>query len=222
MLVVGTLSSAQAEEVSDPIEPVNRVVFGFNEYVDMLLLEPAADLYGYVVPRPGKQAVTNVLSNLRMPVVFMNSILQGDTNNAFSSLWSFILNSTFGVAGLYDFTGENTNLLVHEEDFGQTLAVWGVGEGPYIVLPILGPSNLRDTVGIVVDAMSDPYNRLESDEAIIARIALTALDVRYRSDGFFDDTYESSIDPYATFRSAYTQHRRAVIKNTRSQDIISE
>jgi phospholipid-binding lipoprotein MlaA len=207
-----------AESVYDPLEPANRAIFTFNEYADMLLIKPLAQGYDFVVPDAGKRGVTNVLNNLSMPVVFVNSLLQGDPENSFEALWSFILNSTFGVAGVFDFTGTNTDLSVNSEDFGQTLGAWGAGSGPYLVLPLLGSSNMRDVLGRGVDYATDPITYAESDQLAIGKIALTTLDVRYRSLKLVDDIYDTSLDPYVTFRSAYDQRRNALIANTRSGD----
>ncbi len=211
-------AQSPAAEAYDPLEPANRVVYEFNVYADKYVLKPVAQGYDYVLPKPAKRGVTNVLRNLRMPVVFVNSVLQGNPENAFSSLWSFILNSTLGVAGIFDFAGANTDLTVHREDFGQTLGAWGVGGGPYLVLPLLGPSNLRDTGGTFVDFYSDPYNYIEEDRYVIGRIVLEGIDTRYRLLGTIEDIRESSLDPYAAFRSAYHQRRQAMIANTHSND----
>lgn len=206
--------SVQAQEAYDPLEPMNRVIFSFNEFLDVWVLQPKITFYKKVVPVEGRRAVSNVFRNLRMPVVFFNSVLQGDPENAFSALWTFMLNSTFGIAGVFDFAGTATNLQVHSEDFGQTLGSWGVGEGFYIVLPFLGPSNLRDTAGWMTDFTVDPYNLLQSDEAIIVRMVLEGLDLRYRADDAIADVYATSLDPYSTFRSAYKQRRDAQIENS--------
>ncbi len=214
MLLVLVTGHVQAKQAYDPIEPVNRVIFGFNEYADMIVVKPAAQAYDYVIPNPAKRGVTNVIRNLRMPVIFFNSALQADPQNAFSAMWTFILNSTFGIAGIFDFAGAATDLRARDEDFGQTLGMWGVGQGPYLVLPLLGPSNLRDTTGRVVDFFPDPYNYLKGTEAIIVRNVLEILDIRYRTLGLIDNVYDTSFDPYATFRSAYTQRRLGLVKNT--------
>lgn len=217
-LTLAPVSGGYAAEVYDPLEPANRAIFTFNEYADMLLIKPLAQGYDYVVPDAGKRGVTNVLSNLSMPVVFVNSVLQGDPQNSFEALWSFILNSTFGIAGVFDFTGANTDLSVNREDFGQTLGVWGLGGGPYLVLPLLGSSNGRDLVGRGVDYAADPITYVDDDGLAIGKIALTTLDFRYRTLKLVDDVYDTSLDPYVTFRSAYDQQRRALIANTRSGD----
>ncbi|TAE82070.1 MAG: VacJ family lipoprotein [Alphaproteobacteria bacterium] len=216
-----SVQSLHAAEIADPLEPMNRGVFTFNEYADMLVMKPVTQAYDYVVPDEGKQGVSNVIRNLQMPVYFANSVLQGDAENAFASVWSFMLNSTFGVAGFFDFAGA-TGLHVRNEDFGQTLGVWGVGRGPYIVLPFFGPSSLRDSTGITGDFFFDPYNMIKSNEFIVARIGLIGLDTRYRNATIIDDIMEQSFDPYATFRSAYDQQRQAAIVNTTSNDFIGE
>jgi phospholipid-binding lipoprotein MlaA len=201
-------------ESYDPIEPVNRATHSFNEFLDIWILAPKIKFYKRVVPLVVRDKVSNVFRNLRMPVVFFNSVLQGDPQNAFSAFWSFLLNSTLGVAGIFDFASVATNLEVRPEDFGQTLGYWGVGEGFYLVLPILGPSNLRDTFGLGVDFFTDPYNILKSREAIVVRMALEGLDTRYRVDDAINDVRENSFDTYSTFRSGNKQRRDAMIENS--------
>jgi phospholipid-binding lipoprotein MlaA len=203
--------------LNDPLETVNRGVFSFNEVVDDILLQPVARAYRFAVPEYGRQRVSNVLSNLGMPITFLNSVLQGDSQNAFASLWSFVLNSTFGVAGVFDFSGVNTDLNVHREDFGQTLGTWGVEPGAYLVLPILGPSSLRDTVGLAGDGLADPFNHFD-DEIIVVRTIATAIDTRAGTLDLTDEVYRASLDPYASFRSGYLQKREAMVKNTHSQE----
>lgn len=207
-------SQGQGPSVADPLEPVNRAIFTFNRYADRYVLKPVAQGYDVVVPDAGKTAVNNVLRNLDMPLIFVNSILQGDPENAFSSFWTFMLNSTFGFAGLYDFAGNNTDLTVRREDFGQSLGKWGVGTGPYLVLPLMGPSNLRDTAGMFADIFADPVNMTVDEDAFtVARIALTAINQRYQALGTIEDVYETSLDPYATFRSGFAQRREALVDN---------
>lgn len=197
----------------DPLETVNRGIYAFNDVFDRFLLAPVARGYRSAVPEYGRQRVTNVLSNLKQPVVFLNSVLQGDPENAFSSFWSFMLNTTLGIGGLFDFADVNTDLEVRDEDFGQTLGVWGVGPGPYIVLPIFGPSSLRDTAGMAGDWFSDPFNYLD-DEVVITRTVIRAIDARAKTLDLTDEINEKSFDPYATFRSGYLQKREAQVKNT--------
>lgn len=196
----------------DPFESLNRGIYSFNEAVDTVLLKPVAQAYRGIVPEYGRERVSNVLTNLKQPIVFANSVLQGDPQNAFSSFWSFVLNSTFGVAGIFDFTGAATDLHVRKEDFGQTLGVWGFGSGAYIVLPILGPSSARDALGLGVDTVGDPFN-WGSNEFVITRAVVTAIDARADTIELVDDVNKTSLDPYATFRSAYLQKRESQVKN---------
>lgn len=200
-------------EVFDPLESVNRVTHDFNEFLDVWVLQPKIRFYKWAVPVEARQKVSNVFRNLRMPIIFFNSVLQADPENAFSALWTFLLNSTLGIGGIFDFAGTATDLVVRTEDFGQTLGYWGFGEGFYVVLPILGPSNLRDMFGLSADFYADPYNILSSREAIIVRMVLEGLDKRYLADDAINDVYATSLDTYSTFRSAHTQYRRNLIQN---------
>lgn len=204
--------------VNDPLEGFNRGMFAFNNTVDKAVLRPASIVYKAVFPTYARDRVTNFFDNLRSPVVFANSLLQGDPQNTFVTFWRFTFNSTLGVLGLWDIATELGVPARNEEDFGQTLAVWGVGNGPYLVLPLLGSSNLRDTVGIGVDAALDPtnYNVIDDRERIYLKIA-EVIDTRTRYGVLIDNTYEEAIDPYATFRSLYLQRREAQIINS-SQD----
>lgn len=198
-------------DVNDPLESVNRVIFRFNEGVDTVLLRPVARGYVAIVPEYGRKRVSNVLTNLRMPVIFVNSVIQRDPQNAFSSLWSFLLNSSVGLLGLYDVTGA-TDLMVRDEDFDQSLGHYGVGAGPYLVAPIFGPTTTRGVAGMVVDWFTDPFNYLDN-EVVIPRTIASAIDTRANVLPTTDEIYRTSIDPYATFRSGYLQRRVALVEN---------
>lgn len=211
---------SDSTEVNDPLETINRGIFKFNEAVDFILLKPIARTYVFIVPEAGRTGVHNVLSNLGEPVNALNGFLQGNPERGFTSLWRFILNSTLGVAGIFDFAGANTDLKYVQEDFGQTLAVYGSGTGPYIVLPIIGPSSGRDTAGLVVDALTNPFNHLDNDKLVYGRLALNVIDARARNLDLVDDIYANSLDPYATFRSAYLQRREALVNNQRVPDTL--
>lgn len=197
---------------NDPIEPVNRAIFTFNDFVDMILIEPVARAYHAVLPDPVEDGVHNVLSNLTAPVVLVNAALQGDVEHAFVTLWRFILNSTFGLAGIFDFAEANTGLMHRSEDFGQTLGVYGVGAGPYIVLPLLGPSSVRDVVGTVFDTVIDPVNYAKP-AVVYTRTGLTVIDSRVKALPVTDDIDANALDPYSAFRSAYWQYRENLITN---------
>lgn len=207
-----------SDAVRDPFEPVNRCIFKFNEVLDNVLMKPVATVYTKAVPKYGRERVHNVVTNLGEPVDMLNSFIQGNPQEGFTSMWRFILNSTLGVLGIFDFAGHNLNLVHKEEDFGQSMGVYGWGSSPYIVLPILGPSNLRDTFGRVVDVFTNPFNYSESDPFIYTRVGVQALDARSRNLDVIDSIYETSVDPYATIRSAYTQHREALIRNNQPRE----
>lgn len=209
-----------ANPESDPLEGYNRVMFRVNEGIDTVLIRPVAVGYHYVVPDALRWRIGNVSDNLYEPVSMVNSFLQGDFTGGMTNFWRFVINSTVGIAGMHD-VAATAGLTGKREDFGQTLAVWGVGSGPYLVLPILGPSNLRDTTGIVADWFTDPVNyelRMHHTEwTHIGVRAGQALVTRERYLDPIDDIYDSSLDPYASFKSIYEQRRASEINN-RSSD----
>lgn len=203
------------KEIYDPFEPINRVIFKFNNVADKIVLEPAAKGYRKL-PSPIQTGLGNFFSNLRLPLVIVNQFLQGQFGNAFSSTGRLVINTTIGIAGLVD-VAEKVGLDEKEEDFGQTLATWGVGNGPYIVLPIFGPSNLRDAAGMFVTAATDPVNIYLADEGegdlILFKTAGTAIDQRSKIIDEVNTLRENSVDYYAAVRSSYNQNRKAAIAN---------
>lgn len=209
-------------ETNDPLEPFNRAVFQFNEALDALLLTPLAILYRDVLPPIVQEHTHNVLVNLSEPVVAANSLLQGKPRQAASTLARFTFNTTAGVGGLVD-VADGMGLPRARADFGQTLALWGTPSGPYLVLPLLGPSNPRDAVGIGVDSvLLDPWGLLntiildESDALEIlgyTRAGLTAVDTRARTLEATDELRRASIDYYAAIRSAFRQNREQTIRS---------
>jgi phospholipid-binding lipoprotein MlaA len=211
-------AGAPAASDSDPIEPVNRGIFRFNEVADGVLLKPLAHIYLGIVPVPAQHGLHNALSNLTSPVVFLNSVLQGDVHNAGYTLSRFVINSTLGIVGIFDVASDFGMPYMHSKDFGQTLGVYGVGGGPYIVVPILGPSNSRDLVGFIVDFFADPFNYiLTTNETIVLDVAKT---VTKRADylPLTDRIYRDSFDPYVTYRSIYTQNRAKVVRDYLNRD----
>lgn len=210
-----TLTSCATPEDDDPLEAMNRGVYAFNEAVDKGIIRPIAWSYRYITPDPLRERIGNFSDNLREPVNMLNAFLQGDFEQGMVSFWRFTLNSTIGLAGLHDVAG-SAGLHGRREDFGQTMAVWGSGSGAYIVLPILGPSNGRDALGRVVDWFTNPFNYVIDDSwGQIGLAAGQGLVERERLLDTMDDIYETSLDPYATFRSVYAQHRAAQIANRR-------
>jgi phospholipid-binding lipoprotein MlaA len=203
-------------EISDPIEPVNRAIFGFNNVLDMILIEPAAKVYNAVLPGFVRDGVQNFMRNLRSPLIVANDLLQGNVGGAGVATARFIINSTVGIAGLVDIASSQ-GLPYNQEDFGQTLGVWGFGDGFYLVLPILGPSSLRDAAGMTADAYADPLRiwtfKTGRDWIYYTRNAVEGFDNRARLVKAVDDLRRNSLDYYAAVRSAYTQKRRAAVRN---------
>ena len=204
------------DEIYDPIEPFNRAIFSFNNAADKLILEPVAKGYKKL-PSPLQSGINNFLSNLRMPLIFVNQLLQGQGKNASESAGRFLVNSTIGVFGLVD-VADKIGLEEKEEDFGQTLATWDVGDGFYVVLPLFGPSNLRDTAGMVLTYTTDPINAYAVSEGeawvIPLRTAVNAVDQRSKIIDEVNALRNNSIDYYAAVRSSYYQNRKAAINNT--------
>ena len=207
---------AEFERVNDPAEPTMRAIFGVNEALDSVILKPVAKVYKDVMPDVGKRGVFNFLNNLRSPVIFANDVLQGELARAGTTLARFLINSTVGILGFAD-QATGMGLPYHNEDFGQTLAVWGMPEGMYIVLPVFGPSNPRDAVGLAVDFLVDPINwwaaNTDNEWAPFARSAVRAVDARARNYDLIEDLQKNSLDFYAAVRSLYRQRRADAIRN---------
>ncbi len=205
-------------EISDPIEPVNRVFFEFNMFLDRTILRPVTRFYVDYVPEAFRMGVRNILEVLNTPVVMMNALLQGNIDRFMHTAGRVTVNMVAGL-GILDVAGEKAPPL--DEDFGQTLAVWGMPSGPFLMLPLLGPSNVRDAVGRGVDSLADPYPYIISHYAADrysyffsgSRLAATAIDNRSRVLGELEELERTSLDFYATVRSLYTQKRRDDIRN---------
>ncbi len=215
VLVLGLSLAAPplpAAAVGDPLEPLNRGIFEFNRILDRLVLEPATQIYEFAVPEPGRRGVSNFVANLRSPVVFINHILQGEREQAGVTLGRFMINSTMGILGIFDFASVVGVEPREDADFGQTLGVWGVGGGAYLVLPLFGPSTFRDAGGLAVDGfIFDPWPYVTDLEVQLARQGAVAIDTRYRFGPLIDDLEESSLDFYAAARTAFLQNRAARI-----------
>jgi phospholipid-binding lipoprotein MlaA len=208
-------------EASDPLEPLNRAIFSFNIGLDKALLRPLAAAYNVVLPDPVRNGVRNFLNNLRAPIVFANDVLQGEIGRAGNTVGRFLLNSTLGVGGLFDVASE-LGFEFHDEDFGQSLAVWGIGEGPYLMLPILGPSNPRDAIGIAAEYLADPVvlwtNNTDREWILHTRTGVDAVDSRSRNVKTLEELERTSLDFYAAVRSLYRQRRMDEIRNGESGD----
>lgn len=214
LLLATACSSTNTQD--DPLESYNRGMFKVNEGIDTVLFRPVAKGYRYITPNAIRWRLGNASDNLYEPVSMVNAFLQGDFTQGMTNFWRFMINTTVGLGGMHD-VAATAGLKPRREDFGQTLAVWGVGSGPYIVLPILGPSNLRDTSGRVADWFIDPVNYAfrqdGTDWTLYGVRGGQALIERERLLDPIDDIYSSSLDPYASFKSIYEQRRDAEIKN---------
>lgn len=204
------------EQVSDPMEGLNRGVFAFNEAVDKGVVEPVARGYRYVAPKPVRNSVRNFLRNLKSPIVMGNELLQGDLEGFANATGRLFINTLLGVGGLFD-VADMGGIPYEPEDFGQTLAVWGVGNGPYVVIPLLGPSTMRDGTGMLVDSFLDPVRIYMFNHDLewlhYTRIGVTVIDTREELLDVIDDLRANSFDYYAAIRSAYYQRRQALVRD---------
>lgn len=208
-------------ETKDPLEPMNRAIFQFNEVADRVVLRPAAIGYRTVVPKGVRIGIRNFLDNLASPITILNALLQGEGVRARDTFGRFLTNTVLGLGGLIDIAS-GAGIPQHREDFGQTLAVWGVESGPYLVLPLLGPSSFRHGLGEIVDSTIDPAGYYIRDnyelEGAAVRFAVDAIDWRANNLKTVDDLRKSSLDFYATVRSAYRQNRAHEIRNGREPE----
>lgn len=200
-------------EIYDPFESANRSVHDFNIALDTLVVGPVADVYGSVVPKDIRTMVENAARNLGEPNAFVNHVLQGDGDAAGTTLLRFVLNSTIGIAGLGD-PAADMGLFEQPTDFGETLGAWGVPEGAYLELPVLGASTVRDTVGIVVDLAIDPMNYVITREQAYYMLALKGVNLigkRNTYDDLISLLLYESADSYAAQRLSYMQNKRYVV-----------
>ena len=212
MLLTGACAttSQNSDETYDPWEGMNRATYKFNKAVDKAIYKPVTKVYKTVLPKTPRKGISNAMRNLRDPWVFVNDILQFKFKRAGTTLGRFIVNSTIGIGGLFK-ASDKMGIPYHSEDLGQTLATWGVGDGPYFIIPFIGPSNGRDTVGFVTYIFADPVYigiaKLNEKGMNLTRTGIDALDARVRADQTLEDLY-SDPDGYELMRSAYRQNRR--------------
>jgi phospholipid-binding lipoprotein MlaA len=207
---------AQVEETRDPFEPTNRYIFEVNRFLDEMLLKPVAWWYRAGVPDPARERIHLALANLRLPWTAANDVFQGEMRRAYEAGARFVINSTVGVAGLFD-VATDWGYPHHEEDAGQTFAVWGVPGDPYLMLPVFGPSNPRDAAGRLLGYFADPVNIVldnsVADSAGLVRGVASGIDDRERNIETLADLERNSVDFYATIRSIYRQRREIEIRN---------
>lgn len=191
----------------DPIEGFNRAIYGFNKSADRIVLKPVSKAYNYTVPKPAKNSIGNFFSNLAEPLNIVNNALQGKGYKALDSTYRFVINSTIGFAGLFD-VAQHYNIEPAKEDLGQTLASWGVKPGPYIMLPFLGPTNLRDGLGRAVEtAVYYPNDIITNSDTLT--VGLTVLDIVDTRASLLnlDSVLETQLDQYSFIKSAYESNR---------------
>ncbi len=217
VFLAGALSGCASDPSgqNDPYEQTNRSILSFDMKVDYAVARPVAVFYNHAVPGVAREGIHNALTNLDSPVVFANDLLQGEATRAGQTLGRAVVNSTLGIGGLVDVAAK-IGIPGHDEDFGQTLGVWGAAEGPYLVLPFAGPSNPRDIVGIGGDYAMDPFTWISFNNSTLwygIRAGVGVLDLRARNVDNLDQIERTSVDLYATTRSLYRQHRNAEIRN---------
>ena len=211
---------AAFERENDPVEPTNRAIFEANFFVDRNAFKPVAKAYRDYTPDPIQDGLHNLLANLQGPVIEINDLLQGNPRRGWVTFQRFMINTTIGGLGLFD-VASSWGLPFHDADYGQTLAVWGFSEGPYIVLPVFGPSSVRDAVGTGLGFVLDPFIFVGGQNAVYAgyaRTATGAVDDRAAAIEPLDELQKDSIDFYSKLRSVYRQHRAYAVSEAKGDD----
>jgi len=201
--------------LDDPYEKINRKIYSFNSVFDKYILKPPAKLYAFAVPAPVRAGVNNVYNNINMFPTVANDLLQAEFQQAILDTWRFIINSSMGIAGIFD-VASLCQLPLHENDLGITFAKWGDKHSPYIIIPFLGPSTIRDGFGLMFDyTFFTPYPYIHEDYIIESVLALRYIDLRSRMFDT-DKLISQAPDPYAFMREAYLQHRNFLINGEQS------
>jgi phospholipid-binding lipoprotein MlaA len=193
--------------IYDPIEPVNRFIYGFNKQLDRYLLKPVAKSYAFVVPNPIKDRVHNFSLNLLEPLTFANQLLQLRIDDACRTLMRFLINTSLGLFGLHDVAAGGGLYRSEDGKFDDTLSYYGIGSGMYIVLPIIGPSHLRNTISLPFDYYMDPFVYRHHDFVYTTK-GVGALDIRYQNLDVTEQIQNDALDEYASMRSIYMQYNK--------------
>lgn len=210
LLVSVTSGCATSGNSKDPIEGFNRVVFALNDGLDAIALRPVAKLYDAALPKPVQRGISNFFGNLEDVFTGVNNVLQGKPGEGVSDIARVLINSTVGVLGIFDWATD-MGLEKHDEDFGQTFGRWGVGAGPYLVLPLFGPKSLRDATGYVLDAQVDPVGNMADVSTRNATSGLRLIDKRAQLLPADKVIEEAALDKYSYLRDAYLQHRLSAV-----------
>lgn len=199
-------------EIRDPLEPLNRAFFVFNDKTYFWVLKPTKTVYSHLLPKDIRGCLGNAFANIAAPIRFINNLLQGEFEDAGAVLSRFLINSTLGVFGLGDPAYRDFNIVPREADFGQTLGKWGIGDGVYLCLPFLGPSNVRDSFGFVGDVYMHPVPYISDSFAFdMAYLGVSRINLMSISPEVYEELKRFSLDPYVAARQAYYDYRRAII-----------
>ncbi len=233
-IALSTLPGCATIEKPDPLEPVNRKIFAFNETLDKYALEPVAKAWDFVLPGVVQTGIDNFFNNLNQPIVFANSLLQGKPTHALEDLTRFLANSSFGLGGFID-VASMAGVPDNEEDFGQTLGVWGVPAGPYLMVPLLGPYTLRSGVGYAVDSTASAYayfnlfwfdvvglNGFETTGASIGMRGVDLINLRAIYLEELEASKKDAFDYYVFVRNAYLQSRRAKVLDQMDAPVVDD
>jgi len=215
--LIAGLSACTTMDDPDPLEPYNRAMFKVNKTTDKYVVKPVAEMYAAVTPRPARIGVTNFFQNLDDIPTALNGYLQGKPSQGLSDTFRFFVNSTFGVIGLFD-VATHMGLPRHHADFGQTFGIWGIKESPYFVIPLLGPSTLRDATGLFFEAYLEIWPWIDADDWRYALLGLEIINYRANlldSEAIVD---AAAFDEYIFFRDAYLQKRKALIEGDATED----
>ena len=228
-IFITSQSYGNVKETKDCFENINRAVFSFNENLDKAIFKPLAKGYSYL-PQPIKTSIRNVTSNISYTVTIPNHLIQGNFKNFAHDGGRFIINTTFGILGIFDPASSLGLKKLEPEDYGQTLGFWGIGNGCYVMLPIFGPSTLRDTVGKVGNMMLDPFYMITvgdkefldnnfGDKTYYLEKGFDAVDFRYENLNNFENIQKNSLDHYSTVKSLYLQKRENQIQNSSESNL---
>lgn len=208
-MLQGCASGPQANP-ADPLEPFNRSVYNFNEGLDRAVLKPVATAYQNITPSPVRTGVTNFFDNLSDAWSFVNNVLQARPTEAADTLFRFTTNTLWGLGGIFD-VASDLNIPKHREDFGQTLGTWGLASGPYVVLPLFGPSSVRDSAGLLVDRQGSLLSQADNVSARNSLTGLSLVDTRANLLEAGNLLDQAALDKYAFTRDAYLQRRQSLV-----------
>jgi phospholipid-binding lipoprotein MlaA len=212
-------ATQEFEQTNDPLEPTNRFFYDVDDKLQRYALKPVSQVYSTVTPSPVRDSLRNFIANLGSPVLFADDVTQAKPRRASDTFVRFVINSTIGIGGFFDFA-KGLGIPAHDSSFAVTLALWGIPSGPFLYLPVLGPSSVRDATGFGVDTAANPFNYVPTGLGLHtlsqASTGVGAVDTYARIGPEYDRAKAGALDPYATFRSLYRQHTQAEIDAARA------